>query len=76
MNLLYEPKLYAYLIAAKKENQVRKLKEDKSRLEAEIETLERKVERMSTMQKQVKLILMLRTCVCIALQPDYTIHYV
>ena len=39
---------------AKKENQVRKLKEDKSRLEAEVEQLEKKVERMSTMAKQVQ----------------------
>lgn len=43
-----------YFTAAKKENQVRKLKEDKSRLESEIEALERKVERMNTMQKQVR----------------------
>ena len=32
---------------------MRKLKNDKSRLEAEVEELEKKVERMSTMQKQV-----------------------
>ena len=43
-----------YFTTAKKENQVRKLKEDKTRLESEIEALERKVERMNTMQKQVR----------------------
>lgn len=38
----------------KKETQVKKLKTDKSRLEAEVDDLEKKVERMSTMQKQVR----------------------
>lgn len=38
--------------SAKKDGALRKLKDDRSRLEGEVEELERKVERMSTMAKQ------------------------
>ena len=58
-NILQHSNIYIYIYifwlrAAKKEGQVRKLKDDKCRLETEVETLERKVERMGAMQKQVR----------------------
>ena len=60
---------------AKKENQVRKLKEDKSRLEAEVEQLEKKVERMSTMAKQVQQNLYRRTTQLCGLLRQVVFHY-
>ena len=45
-----------FFTSGKRENQVRHLKDDKSRLENEVEELEKKIERMGTMQKQV--------CIC------------
>ena len=44
------------MFAVRKDAQVKKLKGDKSRLEAEVDELEKKVERMSTMQKQVSIL--------------------
>ena len=41
-------------VSVQKEKQVHKLKGDKSRLEAEVEELEKKIERMSTMRTQVR----------------------
>lgn len=44
-----------YKFIAKRETQVKKLKEDKARLEGEVEELEKKIERMSAMAKQASL---------------------
>lgn len=46
-------KRFIFTFTARKEIAVKKLREDKSKLEGEVEQLERKVERMSTMAKQV-----------------------
>ena len=41
------------LFTEKRDGQLRKAREDKGRLETEVEELEKKINRMSTMQKQV-----------------------
>ena len=42
-----------FTLSVKKETQVRKLRDDKQRLEAELEEMENKVSRISSMSRQV-----------------------